>query len=91
MPNAVSQTLTLPGLVYREIRYRKWSFLLATLAVAAAAALILGSEALLMVDQRATVNFLKQKQEETELTIRCMRNALQRQVSNCKIRFANRC
>ncbi len=69
MPNASPSPLTLLGLILREVRFRKWSFLLATLAVAAAAAMIFGSEALLRVDQRLTNDFLQQKQEETEKSI----------------------
>ena len=63
MPNAEVRQLTLLGLVIREIQFRKWSFLLATFAVAAAAAMIFGSEALLHVEQRMTERFLQQKQE----------------------------
>ena len=69
MPNAEASQLTLLGLVIREIQFRKWSFLLATFAVAAAAAMIFGSEALLRVEQRMTERFLTQKQEETEKSI----------------------
>ena len=69
MPNAEVRQLTLLGLVIREIQFRKWSFLLATFAVAAAAAMIFGSEALLRVEQRMTERFLQQKQEETEKSI----------------------
>ncbi len=69
MPNASPSPLTLLGLILREIRFRKWSFLLATLSVAAAAAMIFGSEALLRVDQRLTKDYLQQKQEETEKSI----------------------
>ena len=69
MQKANTSQLTLLGLVLREIRFRKWSFLLATLAVGAAAAMIFGSEALLRVDQRLTNDFLQQKQEETEKSI----------------------
>ena len=69
MSNAETGQLTLVGLVIREIQFRKWSFLLATFAVAAAAAMIFGSEALLRVDQRMTERLLQQKQEETEQSI----------------------
>ncbi len=69
MPNAEASQLTLFGLVIREIQFRKWSFLLATFSVAAAAAMIFGSEALLRVEQRMTERFLSQKQEETEKSI----------------------
>ncbi|HUP77435.1 MAG TPA: hypothetical protein VM260_02665, partial [Pirellula sp.] len=69
MPNAEASQLTLLGLLIREIQFRKWSFLLATFAVAAAAAMIFGSEALLRVEQRMTERFLTQKQEETEKSI----------------------
>ena len=69
MQKANTNQLTLLGLVLREIRFRKWSFLSATMAVAAAAAMIFGSEALLRVDQRLTEEFLQQKQKETEESI----------------------
>jgi len=73
MHNAASQPtrsrLTLTGLIFREIRFRKWSFLLATLAVAAASAMIFGAEALLRVEQTMTERFLKQIQTETESSI----------------------
>ena len=66
MRNAETGQLTLMGLVIREIQFRKWSFLLAIFAVAVAAAMIFGSEALLRVDQQMTERFLQQKQLETE-------------------------
>ncbi len=69
MQNAIKSQLTLLGLVLREIRFRRWSFLTATIAVTAAAAMIFGSEALLRLDQRLTEDFLQQKQEETEKSI----------------------
>ena len=69
MPIAEASQLTLLGLVIREIQFRKWSFLLAVFAAAAAAAMIFGSEALLRVEQRMTERFLTQKQEETEKSI----------------------
>jgi len=61
--------LTLTGLIFREIQFRKWSFLLATFAVAAAAAMIFGSEALLRVEQWMTDRYLQQQQSETEKSI----------------------
>ena len=61
--------LTVTGLVFREIRFRKWSFLLATSAVAAAAAMIFGAEAMLRVDRCVTERFLQQRQSETEISI----------------------
>lgn len=66
MPNTKNQQLSLSGLVIREIRYRFWSFLLATFAVAAAAAMLFGSEGLLRLEQRRTVKYLNQREEETE-------------------------
>ena len=58
------------GLVFREIRFRRWSFVLATFAVAAAAAMIFGSEALLRLEQLMTQKILKEQQELTESSIR---------------------
>ncbi len=69
MPNVETAQLTLIVLVIREIQFRKWSFLLATFAVAAAAAMIFGSESLLRVDHRMTERVLQQKKEETEQSI----------------------
>jgi len=69
MGNTGASQLTLLGLVLREIQFRKWSFLLATFAVAAAAALIFGSDALLRVDRWSTERFLHEKQVETERSI----------------------
>ncbi len=66
MSNAENRQLTLSGLVIREIRYRFWSFLLATFAVAAAAAMLFGLEGLLRLEQRMTANYLSQREEETE-------------------------
>ena len=69
-PNDASSPLTLPGLIYREIRFRKWSFLLATFAVAAAASLIFGSEALLRLEHLLTQQILLQQQDQAEVSIR---------------------
>jgi len=69
MSHIETNQLTLVGLVLREIRFRKWSFVVATLAVAAAAAMIFGSEALLRLDQWTTARTLEQKQAETEKSI----------------------
>ena len=70
MPRDSTSPLTLLGLIYREIRFRKWSFLLATFAVAAAASLIFGSEALLRLEQLLTQQILQQQQDQAETSIR---------------------
>ena len=69
LPNVESRHLTLSGLVIREIRFRVWSFLLATFAVAAAAAMLFVSEGLLRMEQRKTATYLSLREEETEHSI----------------------
>ena len=69
MSNSEIRQLTLLRLVLREIRFRIWSFLLATFAVAAAAALLFGSEGLLRLEQQMTARYLDRRAKEAEHSI----------------------
>ena len=69
MSNSEIRQLTLLRLVLREIRFRIWGFLLATFAVAAAAALLFGSEGLLRLEQQMTARYLDRRAKEAEHSI----------------------
>ena len=69
MSNSEIRQLTLLRLVLREIRFRIWGFLLATFAVASAAALLFGSEGLLRLEQQMTARYLDRRAKEAEHSI----------------------
>ena len=74
--------MNLPRLILREIVYRKWSFVLALLAVAAAVGCLVGELTILRLHDQATAQLLESRQRETD-------QRLAREDSAWRVRWAN--